>query len=275
MAANAPSRTLVSVGIPTYNRPDGLRRTLGMICSQSYSNLEIIVSDNASPGSETAAVITEFAQSDPRIKSWRQASNIGALGNFRFVLANASGDFFMWAADDDEWDPEFVATCLQLTNNTSSAMTGFETVFRALGTRQRNPIPVLSSDASPFGNARRFLDNMQPSLIYGLHPRHAIDFALHVPWFDFFDCYFVLRRILDGGFRTTSEPLYRAGVDAPVREIKYADSSQKQLRFQPFLMHSLSAIIASDRLAILEKGLLAKRLVQTVRVLRKYHSGSR
>src|ERR1700722_11490914 len=87
---------LVSVGIPTYNRADGLRRTLRDICRQTYSNLEIIVSDNASPGEETEAVIREFADTDPRIKYYRQSSNKGAIANFRFVLANSTGEYFMW-----------------------------------------------------------------------------------------------------------------------------------------------------------------------------------
>ena len=43
---------LVSVGIPTYNRPEGLRRTLECITKQTYKNLEIIVSNNCSSGPE-------------------------------------------------------------------------------------------------------------------------------------------------------------------------------------------------------------------------------
>src|ERR1700688_2286292 len=106
------SGPLVSVGIPTYNRPVGLRRTLEFICGQTYSNIEIIVSDNASLDPGTKSVAEEFAARDERIKYFRQRANIGAMENFRFVLAKASGDYFMWAADDDEWDPRFVETCL-------------------------------------------------------------------------------------------------------------------------------------------------------------------
>ena len=39
---------LVTVGIPTYNRPKGLERTLQCILNQTYANLEIIISDNCS-----------------------------------------------------------------------------------------------------------------------------------------------------------------------------------------------------------------------------------
>lgn len=122
---------LVSVGIPTFNRPVGLRRTLQLICRQTYPNLEILVSDNASPGLETEQVVREFTEVDQRVKYFRQSANVGAIANFRFVLAKASGEYFMWAADDDEWDPSFIETCLAAAGPSWSAMTKFSTIFRA------------------------------------------------------------------------------------------------------------------------------------------------
>jgi glycosyltransferase involved in cell wall biosynthesis len=97
---------LVSIGIPTYNRPNGLRRALEHITRQSYKNLEIIVSDNASPGTETRDVGEEFAKSDPRVKYFRQDINKGASFNFMFVLEKSTANYFMWAADDDYFESE-------------------------------------------------------------------------------------------------------------------------------------------------------------------------
>lgn len=104
--------TLVSVGIPTYNRPDGLRRTLECITEQTYKNLEIIVSDNCSPGPDTEAVVREFMARDSRIQYFRQEINMGPMFNFQFVLDKANGEFFMWAADDDLWDHNFIYSCI-------------------------------------------------------------------------------------------------------------------------------------------------------------------
>lgn len=94
---------LVSVGIPTYNRPDGLRRTLECVTSQTYTNLEIIVSDNCSTIPEVQTIVESFAKNDSRIVYIRQDVNIGAGKNFTFVLNRASAGYFIWAADDDEW----------------------------------------------------------------------------------------------------------------------------------------------------------------------------
>src|SRR5688500_2846005 len=111
---------LVSIGIPTYARPNGLRRTLDLITRQTYKNLEIIVSDNASPGDATAMVVQEFAARDNRIRSFRQSENIGVINNFRFVLAQSVGEYFMWAADDDERDVRFVEFCLSEIGDSGS-----------------------------------------------------------------------------------------------------------------------------------------------------------
>lgn len=106
---------LVSVGIPTYNRSDSLRRTLSCIAQQTYKNLEIIVSDNNSQDS-TESVVQEFISLDNRIRYYRQPENIGPANNFKFVLEKATGEYFMWAADDDEWSDNFIEVCLNKLN---------------------------------------------------------------------------------------------------------------------------------------------------------------
>ena len=85
-------KPLISVGIPTYNRPKELRHALKSVVSQKYKNLEIIVSDNCSPGKETQNVVKEFTDKDLRIKYYRQEENKGAAFNFKFVLEKAMGE---------------------------------------------------------------------------------------------------------------------------------------------------------------------------------------
>jgi|WetSurMetagenome_2_1015567.scaffolds.fasta_scaffold33991_2 glycosyltransferase involved in cell wall biosynthesis len=120
-----PSEPLVSIGIPTYNRPTGLRRALECITRQSHTNLEIIISNNASPGNETDLIAKAFAESDTRIKYFRQPVNIGANRNFKFVLSQASGKYFLWFADDDFCDTKFVGElvgCLESDPEVALAM---------------------------------------------------------------------------------------------------------------------------------------------------------
>ena len=73
---------LCSVGIPTYNRPDLLSETIAEIRSQSYRELQIIISDNASPDRQVERIGREAAAADPRIRYFRQPENTGARANF-------------------------------------------------------------------------------------------------------------------------------------------------------------------------------------------------
>ena len=101
-------KNLVSIGLPTHNRPDALRKALEIVAAQTYSSLEIIISDNASTDSKVKAVIEEFARKDARIKHYRQDENIGVLANAEFVLRQAHGEYFTWFSDDDWRSPEFI-----------------------------------------------------------------------------------------------------------------------------------------------------------------------
>ncbi len=97
------TKPLVTIGIPTYNRPESIKNTLACVVKQSYQNIEILVSDNCSPTDETAKVVNAFIKTDNRIKFFQQSQNLGATLNFKFVLEKATSDYFMWAADDDVW----------------------------------------------------------------------------------------------------------------------------------------------------------------------------
>ncbi len=109
---------LVSVGLPTYNRPDCLKRALGIITAQTYQHLEIIVSDNASPDGRVKEVVDAYSRVDPRVKYFRREQNTGVLANAEFVLKKSSGEYFAWFSDDDWRAPEFIENMVaQLENN--------------------------------------------------------------------------------------------------------------------------------------------------------------
>lgn len=134
---------LVSVGIPTYNRPEGLRRTLESITGQTYKNLEIIISDNFSPELETEAVVREYMERDSRIQYYRQQKNTGAWFNFQFVLEQATGEFFLWAADDDEWSHQFIELLVEQHIKYPSSALAMSAIMRSYGDL-REPWDVLT-----------------------------------------------------------------------------------------------------------------------------------
>jgi len=115
---------LVSVGIATYNRPDGLRKALESVVNQTYTNLEILISEDCTPCEETKAILREYAARDSRVKCFHQDKNLGPPRNIRFVLEQATGKYFMWADDDDVRDLAWVEMLLAkfATPNVSVAL---------------------------------------------------------------------------------------------------------------------------------------------------------
>ncbi len=104
-------RPLITIAIPTYNRANGyLRQALKSAMSQTYENIEIVVSDNCSPDN-TEEVVKGF--NDPRIRYFKQKESIIPNDNFNFCLKQAKGDYFSLLHDDDLIDEDFVTTCMQ------------------------------------------------------------------------------------------------------------------------------------------------------------------
>lgn len=98
---------IVSIGMPVYNGGKYVRDALNSLLKQTFRDFELIISDNASTDG-TEKICREYAARDPRIRFFRQATNNGAMANFKFVLDEARGRYFMWAAHDDLWSKHYL-----------------------------------------------------------------------------------------------------------------------------------------------------------------------
>jgi glycosyltransferase involved in cell wall biosynthesis len=102
----------VSIGMPAYNCARFIRDAIDSLLGQTFADFELIISDNASTDS-TEVICREYAKHDPRVKYIRQNVNRGASANFRFVLEEATGKYFMWAAADDYWSSNWLETLIR------------------------------------------------------------------------------------------------------------------------------------------------------------------
>jgi len=109
--AGAPSGRLkpplVTIGIPTFNRARFLKRMLPQVSNQTYRNLEILISDNASED-ETQALCSEWASRDSRIRLLRHPKNIGLYPNHNACLEAARGRYLCLFHDDEQYTPEMI-----------------------------------------------------------------------------------------------------------------------------------------------------------------------
>ncbi|MCE5207428.1 MAG: glycosyltransferase family 2 protein [Chloroflexi bacterium] len=213
---------LVSVGIPTYCRPNGLRRTLECITAQTYKNLQIIISDNNTPGDEIEKVVNEFARSDDRIEFYRQTENRGVFFNFNYVLEMAQGEYFMWAADDDEWSNTFIERAVDLLQKHESSVMSFCNIS-ALDWSDGKKLTYSPNLSSPylFQRLKAFLAMKEEllgkaNLFYSLHRRKSLMEACKLDYYIkgeyAADCVVILRLLLVGSVNITDQALFRPSI---------------------------------------------------------------
>lgn len=103
----------LSIGLPVFNGQAYLASAIESILAQTYSDFELIISDNASTD-DTPAICDEYARRDHRVRVHRNENNIGATQNFYLVHKLSRGELFALAADDDMYDPRYMQACIDV-----------------------------------------------------------------------------------------------------------------------------------------------------------------
>ncbi len=102
----------VTICVPTYNSASFLRESLDSILAQTYGNLEIIVSDNASQD-DTVSILKLYAERYD-IRLILNERNIGAGGNFNQLIENARGKYVAIYHSDDVFEPTIVEESVKI-----------------------------------------------------------------------------------------------------------------------------------------------------------------
>lgn len=95
-----PRNPLISIVIPTRNRPDTLRIALRALKAHKSKKIEILVHDNASD-LRVKTVVTEATKADPRIAYRRSEVSLSQRANFEAAVRASSGDYITIIGDDD------------------------------------------------------------------------------------------------------------------------------------------------------------------------------
>ena len=101
----------VTIGLPVYNGQNYLAETMESLLAQTYTDFELVISDNASTD-RTEAICREYAARDERIRYYCQEENVGASANYNRVFELARGLYFKWAAHDDLLAPTYLERCV-------------------------------------------------------------------------------------------------------------------------------------------------------------------
>lgn len=118
------SKPKVSIGMPVYNGERYVVQAIESILSQTFTDLELIISDNASTD-RTREICEGFAARDSRVTFFRQPSNLGPIRNYDAVFQAARGEYFKWAAADDVIEPTFIEKCAHVLDTNPACVLAY------------------------------------------------------------------------------------------------------------------------------------------------------
>lgn len=156
----------VGIGVPVFNAEKYLEQALNSILAQTWSDFDLIISDNASTD-RTLEICQTYSAQDKRIRYFRNEKNLGAAPNFNRVFALSSHEYFKWAPYDDLIEPEFVARCVRVLDQNPEVALCY---CRAKIINEQGAY-VVDYDPGPDTSSRMPHDRFR-NLI--LHPEYAI-----------------------------------------------------------------------------------------------------
>ena len=162
----------VSIGLPVFNGEKYLARALDSLLAQEYEDFELVISDNASTD-ETGRICEDYARRDRRIRYSRNRCNIGLAPNHNRVFTLSRGEFFNWAAHDDEYQPQMLKRYLEAFDAAPASVSVVYSVCEWIDERG-NPKGLHSDhvdkrDARPARRLAHFLLHVNTyNCVYGL-----------------------------------------------------------------------------------------------------------
>jgi len=223
------ARPRVSIGMPVYNGEAFLAAAIDSVLAQSFTNFEVIISDNAS-SDRTEEISRAYAGRDDRIRYFRNDKNAGAARNFNRVFELSRGTYFKWLAHDDLLAPTYLERCASvLDGHAPSVVLCFPR--RRFITPDGNPVPtdpftVESRRALARGLHRvsfarlvRVCDSRFPMLVFGLMHADAIRKTRLIGAFSGADLIFVAEMRLLGELWEVPEELYFQRLHPPTPDV--------------------------------------------------------
>ena len=106
----AAARPFFSILIPSYNRPQHLVQCIESVIANQEKEIEIIVSDDASPQREAIVNAVRPYLGESNVHFYQQSTNIGEPANRNFLVSRATGHYNIILCDDDTLFPHSLRT---------------------------------------------------------------------------------------------------------------------------------------------------------------------
>jgi glycosyltransferase involved in cell wall biosynthesis len=203
-------RPHLTVGMPVYNGERYVRQAIESILSQTFQDLELIISDNASTDA-TERICKDYAAKDPRVRYYRSDRNRGAAWNNNQVVKLARGEFFKWQCHDDYCDTTFLEKCLAILHCDPNVVLCYPQFVRV--DEQGRCLGIKSSGvaggAKPVERFRSMIyrrDSCEE--VYGVSRTAVMKKTALIGPYSYSDDTFLAELILHGQFYQIPEPLF-------------------------------------------------------------------
>jgi glycosyltransferase involved in cell wall biosynthesis len=230
-------RPRVSVGLPAFNGEKYLPKALDSLLAQDYEDFELIISDNASTD-ETGRICEKYARQDGRIRYSRNPSNIGLAPNHNRVFTLARGEFFKWAACDDEYPRQMLKRYMEAFDAAPPSVSVVYSVCEYID-ELGNPLGTYSDhvDTRNAAPARRLAHLLQHINIYnwayGLIRSEMLRKTRLLGSFPIADRVLFGELAMLGVFVELSEPLLRLRIHEGRSFTHYKDAQSLRALFDP------------------------------------------
>ena len=95
---------LIDILLATYNTNiEYLKMQLDSILKQTYKNIHVIISDDASTNKELKELLKQYERQNERITVYLNDNNVGYIKNFEFLLTKSTAEYIAFSDHDDIW----------------------------------------------------------------------------------------------------------------------------------------------------------------------------
>lgn len=210
--------------MPTFNKQATVVRAVASVTGQTFADLELIVSDNASTDG-TEAICRRLAAGDARIRYTRQPAPITPFDNFRFVLDAARAPYFMWLPADDYALPVLLERAVAVLDARPDVVCCTPRVeFLGADGRRWPATGTFALTGTVRENVERLLEDPRDnSRFYGLYRRDVVRAVLPPSAYYAFDWAFSLASLAYGKHWELDEVLLVREASDPLRYMELVD----------------------------------------------------
>lgn len=122
---NYKENVLLTVGIPTYRRPNTLKRAINCLNNQSFLEFNLEISDNELGANIDISSLIQGELRINQISYWQQETANKGIDNFLGLLNGCKTKYFMWLADDDEVSPNYIEILLRFLEENDDYISAF------------------------------------------------------------------------------------------------------------------------------------------------------